>query len=74
MHQAANAFLSISLVEVSADRAHKEVLDIVRKGREALLQLESIAFVDLHSIQADEFQSLWIESICVIEGLNEQVT
>jgi hypothetical protein len=73
-HRAANAFLGIGLVEVSADRARGEVLDIIRKGREALLQLESIAFIDLRSIQADEFRSLWIESIRVIEGLNERVT
>jgi hypothetical protein len=56
------------------DRARGEMLDIIRKGREAILQLESIAFIDLRSIQADEFRSFWTETIRVIEGLNEQVT
>jgi hypothetical protein len=66
--------LGIGLVEVPADRARGEILDIIRKGREALLQLESIAFIDLSSIQADKFQSFWIETIRVIEGLKERVT
>jgi hypothetical protein len=56
-HRAANAFLGIGFIEVPADHARGEILDIIRKGREALLQLESIAIIDLRSIQADEFQS-----------------
>jgi hypothetical protein len=69
-HRAANAFLGIGLVEVAADRARGEILDIIRKGREALFQLESIAC----SIRDDEYRSFWLETIRVIEGLNEQVT
>lgn len=73
-HRVANAFLGIGLVEVSADRARGEMLDMIRKGRKAISQLESIAFIDLRLIQADEFRNFWIETIRVIEGLNERVT
>jgi hypothetical protein len=73
MHRAANGFLGIGLVKVPADRARGELLDMVRKGREALLQLKSIAFIDLRSIQIDEFRDFWIDTIRVIEGLNERV-
>jgi hypothetical protein len=72
--QAASASLGIGLVGVPADCARGEILDVIRMGRGALLELELIVFIDLHSIQADEFQSFWIESIRVIEGLNELVT
>ena len=48
-------FLGISLVEVPVDCTCGEMLDIIRKGREAILQLESIIFIDLLSIKADEF-------------------
>ena len=73
-HRVANVFLDIGLIEVSADCACGEMLDMIRKGRKAISQLESIVFIDLHLIQADEFQNFWIETIYVIEGLNEQVT
>lgn len=67
-------FLGTGLVEVPADRTRGEILDIVRKGREALLELESIAFIDLRSIQPDEFQSLWKETFRVVHQINERVT
>jgi hypothetical protein len=51
-----------------------ELADMFRRGREALLKLESIAFVDLQSIQSDEFQNFWIETFRVVEGLSERVT
>ncbi len=73
-YRAANAFLGIGLVEVPADRARGEIPDIIKKGREALLQLESIAFIDFGSIQVDDFPGFWIETMHVIEGLKEQVT
>jgi hypothetical protein len=72
-HRAANAFLGIGLVKVPADRARGEILDMIRKGREALLQLESIALIDLRSIQVDKFPGFWIETIRVVEGLHERV-
>ena len=73
--RAANAFLGIGLVEVTADRAHGEILDIIRKGKEVLFQLESIAAsINLCSIQDKELRSFWLETVCVIEGVNEQVT
>ena len=46
---------------------------MIRKGKQALLQLESIAFVDLQSIQAADFQDFWIETIRVIEGIHERI-
>ena len=72
-HRAAKAFCGIGLVKVPEDRARGEVLDIIRKGREALLQLESITSIDLRSIQADEFRAFWIETIRVTNGLSERV-
>ena len=70
-HRVTNAFLGIGLVKVSADRACGEMLDMIRKGRKVISQLESIVFIDLHLIQADEFRNFWIETIRVIERLNE---
>jgi hypothetical protein len=72
-HQAANALLGIGLVKVPPDRARREILDVIRKGRDALFQLESIAFIDLGSIQDDEFRGFWAEAIRVIFGLHERV-
>lgn len=74
-HRAAKAFLGP--VEVPADRVRGEILDSRRNGREVLLQLESIAFIDLRSIQADkydEYRSLLLETIRVIEGVIERNT
>jgi hypothetical protein len=59
---------------VPVDHVEGELADMFRRGREALLKLELIAFVDLQSIQSDEFQNFWIETFCVVEGLSEQVT
>jgi hypothetical protein len=73
-YRATNAFLGIGPLEIPADRTRGEILDLIRKGRRALLQLESIAFIDLRSIKPDEFQGFWIEAVRVIEGLNERVT
>ena len=58
--------------KVSA-RSRGELLDMVGKGREALLQLETIAFIDLRSIQADELRNIWIDVIRVAEGLCERI-
>jgi len=56
-----------------ADRVEEELMVIVRKGRESLLQLESIAFVDLCSVQANEFRTFWIDAVRVIQGLSERL-
>ena len=71
-HRAANALLGLR-GEVPADRSREEILDIIRKGRRVLLQLESIAFTDLRSVQPDELQGFWAEAIRVVEGLIERV-
>jgi len=71
LHRAANAFLSIN--PPVDRRIQKEILDMAQKGRQALLQLESIAFVDFSSIQIDDFPGFWIETMRVMEGLNERV-
>ncbi len=72
LHRAANVFLSIN---PPADRRiQKEILDMAQKGRQALLQLELIVFINFSSIQIDDFLGFWIETMCVMEGLNEQVT
>jgi hypothetical protein len=62
-------FLGIGLVKVPADRAHRELLDIIQKGRKALSQLESIAFIDSRLIKVSQFSGFWIEINHVIEGL-----
>jgi hypothetical protein len=73
-YRALNSFLDIGPTKVPADRVEGELADMFRRGREALLKLESIAFVDLQSIQSDEFQNFWIETFRVVEGLSERVT
>ena len=55
-----------------ADGARRELTTIIQKGREVLLQLESISFVDFQSIPADDFQDFYIEMVHVIEGLHER--
>jgi hypothetical protein len=57
-----------------ADRAREELKDIVRMGRKALLQLESIALIDLRSIPIDEYRDLWMETMHVAAGLHERVS
>jgi hypothetical protein len=73
LDRAADVFLGIGLVEVPADRAYGELLDIIRKGRKALSQLESIAFINSHSIKVNQFPGFWIEINHVIEGLYERI-
>jgi hypothetical protein len=65
-HRASNAVLGIGL-EVPADRAREEILDIIIKGREVISHLESI-FVD------DEIRNIWSEGIRVVEEISERVT
>jgi len=72
-HRAANAFPGVGLVKVPADCTRGELLDMVGKGREALLQLETIAFSDLCSFQADELRNVWNDVIRVAEGLCERI-
>lgn len=55
------------------DGTHEEILDMVRKGRQELLQLESIASIDFRSIQVDDFPDLWIDAMRVIGGLSERI-
>jgi len=56
-----------------ADSTHGELMAMIRKGREMLLQLKSIAFVDLKSIRADDFPNFWIETFRAAEGIHERV-
>jgi hypothetical protein len=35
--------------------------------------LESIASIDLQSIQAADFPNFWIETVRVVSGLNERI-
>ena len=60
-------------MQVPADRALEELTEMIRKGREALLQMESIALIDLRSIHVDEFRDFWINVVRVVEGLYERV-
>jgi hypothetical protein len=71
--QAKNALRGIGLVKVPAACGCGEILDMAQRGRDALAQLESIAFIDLRSIQVDDFPGLWIEFIRVSEGLHDRV-
>jgi hypothetical protein len=63
--QAASAWLEI--------RAGGDLVAMIQKGREVLLQLESIASIDLQSIQAADFPNFWIETVRVVSGLNERI-
>lgn len=73
-HRAKNALRGISLVKVPAARGRGEILDMAQKGRNALAQLESITFIDLRSIQVDDFPGFWMEFIRVSEELHDRVT
>src|ERR1700722_3835217 len=68
-----NTVLEFGLGKLPAINAHGELMAMIRKGKQALLQLESIAFVVLQSIQAADFQDFWIETIRVIEGIHERI-
>ena len=54
-HRVANAFHGIGLANAPEDSTRGELLDIIRNGRGALRRLESIAFIDFHTIQVYEF-------------------
>jgi hypothetical protein len=51
----------------------REILDMVRRGRQALLRVEAIPTIDLRSIKAEEFRGLWLDTIRVVVGLNERI-
>jgi hypothetical protein len=63
-------FYGIGLVEVPANCTRGEMLDIIRKGREMFLQLESI---NLCPIQPDKVNDFWTESLHIIEGLVKHI-
>lgn len=65
----ANAFL----FKPPADLALGEVKALVEKGREALVQMKSLAFVDIQSIQRDDYPNFWMEVVSVIEGIQERL-
>jgi hypothetical protein len=68
-----NTILELGLGKVPAISAHGELMAMIRKGKQMLLQLESIAFIDLQSIQAADFPDFWVETIRVIEGIHERI-
>ena len=69
-HRAAN----VSPVKVPVDCGPAELLDMVRKGKEALSQLESVGAIDLRSIQTDEFRGLMLGCFRVVSGLCQRIT
>ena len=50
---------------------------MVKRGREAILQLKSIAFLDLQSIQANDllnfWASFWVDAINVVDVIHERI-
>lgn len=58
---------------MAADGARSELLVMIRKGRDVLSRLESIAFIDLPSIHVEDFPNFWIETLRLVEGLHERV-
>jgi hypothetical protein len=75
-HRAANLYLGTGLVKAPADRAiaRGELQEMVRKGMDALLLLDYAAFIDLRSIQIDEYRHLLIQTLRLIEELTERLT
>jgi hypothetical protein len=53
---------------------HEEIMDLIRDGRGALLELEAIGYVDLDSPRPPNAASLWLEAMRVVEGLNERIS
>lgn len=72
-----NASLKINKVKLPTDFVHRELMVMVRMGREVILQLKSIAFIDLKSIQADDFSnfwaSFWVDAINVVDVIHERI-
>jgi hypothetical protein len=66
----------VPVEEEDRDRAptREEIRTVIRNGREALLRLESIAYLDFRTVEAgDDFATFWMDAIRVVEGLHEQV-
>jgi hypothetical protein len=73
LFRAVNTFHEFGFVKMPADKAREELMATIQKGREALLQLESIAFIDPHSIQ-DDSPNFWLGLIRIVEGLTERIS
>jgi hypothetical protein len=75
--RAANGSLKINKVEPPTDFARGELMVMVKRGREAILQLKSIAFLDLQSIQANDLSnfwaSFWVDAINVVDVIHERI-
>ena len=65
--------LELGHVKVPVDHARGEILAMVQKGRDALLDLETIAYIDLHSVKHKDFPNFFIEMVRVIKGLHERI-
>ena len=71
--RAAKAFLDCGLNKASADNARKELIAVAIKGKELLLQLESLGSVDFQSIRADRIPYFWKETFRLVEAVQEQI-
>lgn len=65
--------LGNGLVEDSPDRIRREIRSMLRRGREALAKLESIALMDPKLIHDDKFGSFWIDIMRAMGALWERV-
>ena len=72
--RAVNTFHEFSFIKMPTETACGELMATIQEGREALLQLESIAFVDSRSIQADDSPNFWLGVIRIVEGLTERIS
>ena len=72
--RAVHTFHEFGFVKMPTETARGELMATIQEGREALLQLESIAFVDSRSIRADDSPNFWLGVIHIVEGLNERIS
>jgi hypothetical protein len=69
-----DTFLKSGHAKMPNNCSCSDLLAVVRKGREALLQLNLIASMDLRSVEVGSFPSFWMDSIRVVEEINERVS
>ena len=72
--RAVNTFHEFGFIKMPTETARGELMATIQEGREALLQLELIAFVDSRSIQADDSPNFWLGVIRIVEGLTERIS
>jgi hypothetical protein len=73
LFKAMYTLLEFGHAEMAVDRARGEIVAMISKGKEALLHMQLVGTIDLHSIQGNDIPNLWIDAYCVMEGIHQQI-